>query len=284
MPAEPVAAADDVGPARPTTRLTRATLVLAAVLTTTAFVQLYVFSTETDRWFAWTIDEPMSAAVLGSFYLTSTVTVLFSLRPREWALARIAFPSIVVFIWGTLLVTVLHWDKFHFDDGPTSAKIAAWAWLVVYVVDPVLVTVVWIVQARRPGPDPPAQRPLPAPYRGLLMAGTAAFTFLGAVLFLAPDWTADWWPWAITPLTARAMACWILALAVLFVTMLHDDDVDRVRPGSAPFVVLALLLLGALVRFWDHLSGAGRWVYLVGLVGLALVSMPTRFRRPAREP
>ena len=59
-------AGEGAGGTRLTTPLMRATLVVAVLLTFTAFVQLYLFSGDTDRWFAWTIAEPLTAAVLGS--------------------------------------------------------------------------------------------------------------------------------------------------------------------------------------------------------------------------
>lgn len=271
--------AEDGGSTRRMTNLTRATLVLAVGLTFTAFLQLYVLTADTDRWFAWTIDEPLSAATLGAFYVASTVTVLLSLRHREWVLGRVSFPSVATFVWGTLLVTLLHVDKFHFSDGPTSARIAAWGWLVVYVVDPLLLTAVWIHQIRRPGTDPPRQQPLSTGYRGLLVGWGVASAVLGVSLFLRPTWVADWWPWAITPLTARAMAVWVLSLAVLFFTMLYENDADRTRPGSAASIVLAVLLVVGLLRYWDHASpDSARWLYLLAVLALGLVAVPDRFR------
>ncbi len=269
----------DDEPVRPTTTMTRATLVLAVVLTMTASFQLYVLSEDTDRWFAWTIDEPLSAAVLGAFYATSSVLVLLSLRRREWVMARVSIPSVLVFTWGTLLVTLLHADKFHFSEGPTSARIAAWGWLAVYVFDPLLLTAVWILQSRRSGNDRPRQRPLSPGYRGLLVGLAVVSAFLGLSLSFWPTWTADWWPWAITPLTARAMAAWIVALAVLFLTMLYENDADRTRPASGAAIVLAGLFAVALVRYRDHVSpDSALWLCLLAVVALALLALPDRWR------
>ena len=46
----------------------RALLAVAAVLVFLAGTQLFVFSTRTARYFAWTIDPPMTAAFLGAHY------------------------------------------------------------------------------------------------------------------------------------------------------------------------------------------------------------------------
>ncbi len=259
--------------------MTQATLALAVVLTLTASFQLYVLTEDTNRWFAWTIAEPLSAALLGAFYATSAVLVLLSLRRREWVMARVSIPSVLTFTWGTLLVTLLHADKFHFSQGATSARIAAWGWLVVYVLDPLLLTAVWILQSRQPGIDRPRQRPLSTAYRGLLVGLGVVSAFIGVSLFVWPTWAADWWPWAITPLTGRAMAAWILSLAVLFVTMRYEDDADRTRPASGAAIILSALFAVALLRYRDHVSpDSALWLCLLAAAALALLSVPDRWR------
>ncbi len=58
---------------RPTLPLMRLVLGVGVVFVTGAGVQLYVLSDQTDRFFAWTIADPLSGRAIGGFYLTAAV-------------------------------------------------------------------------------------------------------------------------------------------------------------------------------------------------------------------
>ena len=114
----------------------RRLLSAATVLVALAGFQLFVLSAKTDRWFAWTIGEPLSAATLGALYWASLVTVRFAMRERTWATARGPLLGVQAFTAMTLAATLLHLGTFHLTGGRATAVIAGWAWLVVYVVEP----------------------------------------------------------------------------------------------------------------------------------------------------
>ena len=76
------------------------------------------------------------------------------------------------------------------------------------------------------------------------------------MLFAEPAWAARWWPWALTPLTARAMASWLLGLGVVPATAFLENDWVRIRAATAAYAVLGVLELVALARYGDHLSWA----------------------------
>jgi hypothetical protein len=92
-----------------------------------AGVQCFILATSTDRWFAWTVSPPISAAVLGAGYFGSIVMVFEARNARRWVDARIVILSTLLFASLTLAVTLLHFDKFHFDTGANSARVAAYA-------------------------------------------------------------------------------------------------------------------------------------------------------------
>jgi len=131
----------------------RFALILGALLTFLAGVQLFVLTDRTADWFAWTVGAGSAATILGGFYWTACVLSYLSWRRRDWAGARVGVPGVAAFLWATLLTTLLHLDKFHFSDASPTGKGAAWAWLVIYVVDPVLVTTALILQWKAPGED-----------------------------------------------------------------------------------------------------------------------------------
>jgi hypothetical protein len=233
----------------------RVALVLGAFLVTLAGIQLYVLSSHTDRYFAWTIAVPMTAAFLGAFYWASAPLALLSGLQRVWVNARAGVLGVLVFLWATLLTTLLHPGKFHLHGPGHVAQGAAWAWLVIYAADPPLLSVALFFQVRAAGSDPSRRAPLAAWYRAALAVQAVIALGQGLLLFAVPLQAARWWPWPLTPLTARAVACWLLGLGVLQVTCFFENDWSRIRLATISYSVLAVLQFAALARY----SAAFRW-------------------------
>ncbi len=141
---------------RPLIPLMRAILWVGGFFVLVAGVQLWVFSGRTDDYFAWTIQSEMSAAFIGSFYWAASILALLSATQHTWARARLGVPGVLAFVWLTLIATLIHLDLFHLDDGPFTAKAAAWTWLVIYVVEPPVLLLAFVLQLRTPGGNPPA--------------------------------------------------------------------------------------------------------------------------------
>jgi hypothetical protein len=133
----------------------RAMFVVSCVTVSLAGFQLCVLTEYTHRFFAWTIDVPLTAAFLGASYWGSFALVLVASRQQAWALARIAVPGVWLFTVLTLLATLIHIDLFRMDS------VFGWAWLVVYLVVPLGYGVFSVRQLRIAGGDPPRQAPLP---------------------------------------------------------------------------------------------------------------------------
>jgi hypothetical protein len=101
---------------------------VAAVLAVIAGVELFVGATETDRFFSWTIDPPLTAAFLGAAYWAAAVLLGWAASQERWVLARTAIPPVLTIAVLLLAATLAHLDKFDFDS------IFGWFWLAVYVV------------------------------------------------------------------------------------------------------------------------------------------------------
>src|SRR5829696_5527614 len=86
----------------------RAMFVVSCVTVSVAGFQLFVLTEYTDRFFAWTIDVPLTAAFLGASYWGSFALVLVASRQQAWALARIAVPGVWLFTVLTLLATLIY--------------------------------------------------------------------------------------------------------------------------------------------------------------------------------
>lgn len=261
----------------PVTRGMRVLLVVAAVLVFLAGLQLTVFPTRTAEWFSWTIDVPMTAVFLGAAYWSSAVLEVAGARSRTWSRARLTVWTVLVFTVLTLVVTLVHLDKFHLGaENPTSARVITWGWLAIYAGVPVAMVVGLVLQARATGAvtDADDVRRLPAGLQWLLVGLAAVLLASGVALLLAPEWAAEAWAWPLTPLTARAIGAWLVGLGWAAAHARLVDDASSVRPvglTGAAFVVLEAV---ALLRYGDALDWSS-WqaaLYVAGLAWIAVVS------------
>lgn len=264
----------------------RRLLILAGVLVTLAGIQLFVFSERTAEYFAWTIDPPLTAAFLGASYFASALFEFSAARQKLWADARISVPTVFVFTLTTLIVTLVHLDRFHLgaEFAPTTRAVT-WLWLAIYAVVPVAMAVLWWSQSRTPGVDPPRHMPLTLWLRVLTGVQALALLGIGAALLVAPATIAGLWPWTLTPLTGRAIGAWLLSLGVAAAHALVEDDLRRLIPAAWAYLGFAVLQTWALARFPDDMGWGGptAYAYLVFLastlvVGAAAMGL-TRRRR-----
>ncbi|NAZ74926.1 hypothetical protein GTQ99_05740 [Kineococcus sp. T13] len=264
----------------------RLLLVVFAVLTPVATTQLLVFSRRTAEGFAWTVQPPLTAAFLGAGYAAGFVLVVLSLRARTWGSARVGYVTVLVFALAALAATLLHLDRFHLAAAGAVPRAAAWGWLAVYVVVPVAMLAVLPGQLRAPGGDPRSGPHLGRVLRTALGAHAVVLTAAGAALFTLPA-ARGLWPWTLTPLTARAVASWLLALGLAAVLVVVDDDLHRLQPAAATYVVLGVLQLAVLVRFREDVAWArtSPWVYLLAVLSvlaLGTAGLLGARRRPVR--
>lgn len=264
----------------------RRLLAAAAILVLLAGVQLFVFPTRTEEYFAWTIASPMTAVFLGAAYWSACVLEVFGAQARTWSNARIAVPTVLVFTTLTLVATLLHLDLFHFGpDHPAATRGVTWAWLAIYTLVPGAMLVVLVRQRRVGAADPPRTARLPGWVKGTLAALVLVFGVVGSGLFLAPELTGSWWPWQLTPLTSRAVGAWLISLGVGAAHSLIEDDVGRIRPLAATGVVFGVLEALALTRYgaeldWGSISSIGFLAVLATLFGLGVWAL----RQPVRQP
>ena len=250
----------------------RILVAVAAVLVTIAGTQLFALADETDFYFAWTIKPPLTAAFLGAAYWASLFLLLDVVFGATWRQARTGLASIFTFTTLTLVVTLLHLDRFHFNSTETLPVVAAWAWLVVYVTTPVAFALGLWAQIRQPGVDSPRSGPLPALLRFLFLLQTVVFAVFGVALMVMPSAAAAWWPWALTPLTGRAIGAWLVAVAVAGAGVLIDNDRRSAGGAAQSYAFLGVFQLLAVFRFagdvdWSH-ALAWPYVAFMGVVAL----------------
>lgn len=267
----------------------RRLLILAGVLVSLAGIQLFVFPERTAEYFAWTIDPPLTAVFLGASYFASAVFEFSAAREKLWANARISVPTVFVFTLTTLIVTLIHLDRFHFGaEFALTTRAVTWLWLAIYAVVPVAMAVLWWNQSRSPGVEPPRQVPLPAWLK--VLTGVQGVVLLGggAALLIVPATIAEVWPWTLTPLTGRAIGAWLLSLGVAAAHSLLEGDLRRLAPAAWAYLGFAVLQTWALARYpgdmaWGEPMAYAYLVFLAStlVVGAAALILIRRGRRPS---
>lgn len=225
--------------ARPLTAGMRWLLVVASLLVFTIGIPLFLLSEQTDRYFAWSISLPLTAAFLGAGYWSSFFIEFVASRERVWANSRVAVPAVFVFTVLTLVATLIHLDLFHLGSRfAVITQIGTWTWMAVYVSVPILLAVLWAIQLRLPGGDPPRRAPMSGGVRLAIYLLAAGMLILGVALFVAPLGAGVLWPWELTPLTGRAVGAWLIGLSAAKL-----DELARARE-----VLLHLWIKGFGVR------------------------------------
>jgi len=269
---------------RPTTVAMQRMLLAASILVFIVGIQLFILTEYTDRFFAWTIRPALTAAFLGAAYWASFAMEFLASRRRIWAYARIAVPAVLIFTVLTSVVTLIHLDKFHFNDPNLITRGAAWAWLIVYAVVPPLMAVVLFLQLRAPGGDPPRLSSLPGWVRALLLVHAMIMIPLGLGLLIAPQAIIGLWPWALTPLTGRAIGAWSLALGIAAAHATWENDWARVHVATMSYTVFGVFELIALARYPGNVdwSSPQAWIYMVFLLSVLVVGV-YGWRRSTRD-
>jgi hypothetical protein len=248
---------------------------VAAVLVFAAGVPLFVGSTQTGRYFAWTIKSPLTAAFLGANYWAAFVLEVLAARQRPWARVRVAFVPVLMFTGLTLVITLVHLDRFHLHGGAFVTRVSTWSWLAIYVLVPPAMIVLGARQLRRVGAELGRSQRFPPLFRGAVAVQAVVLTGLGAALLIAPLSTSRIWPWTLTPLTGRAIGAWLVGIGLGAAQAVREDDFERARIAFVAFGVAVLLQFVALARYggeldWSSISGI---VYLAALLGVLALAV-----------
>lgn len=264
--------------------LLRLTLIGFAALALTAGGLLFAGATETEDWFSWTIEPPLTAAALGAFFWGAFVLLAVAATASGWTAVRpIVLPVLAIAV-ALLAITLVHLERFDMDS------LFGVFWLCAYIAAPPLL-VAGITLERRRGPEGRSTDRLPTPLgaglRTALAIEGAAMLAASAVMLLAPDTAADLWPWALSPLTSRALGAFVLGVALVALLVVREQRIELFTGTAAALVVLAGFQLLAVALHTPDLGddGFATGVYLafvaaVGATGVyALASAASAFSR-----
>jgi hypothetical protein len=110
-----------------------------------------------------------------------------------------------------------------------------------------------------------------------LLVGIALFVWPWAAPSSTPADVVAWWPWSLTPLTARVVGGWYLAAATLQLTLAGQRTIETARVGLfGLMVVTTLQVLGAL-RYAGAFDGPtlAAVLYLLNAISVFMVSALT---------
>ncbi|MER2516052.1 MAG: hypothetical protein ABTR92_06560 [Candidatus Accumulibacter phosphatis] len=242
MPTSPPAAT-------PFTKAARLFMRAAFVFVTAAGVSLFLLSEQTSAYFAWTIKPPITASFLGCGYLGVATALGLGLRESDWGAVRVGIWVVATGLISILIATLLHLDKFHLHSPLWTARVWAWSWLLLYVaLVPGLFAALW-TQWRQAATRPPSGMALAAGLRlGQRLLG-GMMVLMGAALFLAPGSAEQLWPWSLSPLTARMVGSFYLAIGVSLFAAAHENNYARIRVANFAYLVFALLQLLTALRY-----------------------------------
>jgi hypothetical protein len=259
----------------------RAWFLIDCVLVLVAGLQLFVFSAHTARLFAWTIAPPLTAAFLGASYWASLPLIYLSSRRTAWADARLAVYGVLAFTILTTAATLLHLGRFHFAAAAIGARAAAWIWLLVYAIVPPVLSLLLAAQLRVPGADPPRREPVPPLVRLALGLLAPIMVAAGFALFVQ---AREWWPWPLTPLTARAVGGWLIGIGIIVAQAWWENDLHRIKPAMLAFAVLGALQLIAVARYQASIDWSRpiAFVYVGVLLIISGVGVLGSIRFPPR--
>ncbi len=234
----------------------RAVLYMAAAFVLIAGLPLYVFSTETARYFAWTVDPPLTAATLGACYWAAGLAEWNSARARNWTEGRVAVLGVLAFTTLTNIPTFQNIDSYNLG------RWQAWVWIATYLAVPPLLGWMWVQQRKIPGSDPEKAAPLPIFLVGGLAVVATTFLAYGLALMLFPQQAGALWPWTLNPegstyksFTEPYFGCWLVGLGLVTARATWEADYHRNRPVFAPLLLLGILQGGALWRYGEMLHG-----------------------------
>ncbi len=217
-----------------------------------------------DGW-AWPIEPVVMAAVFAAFYVAVAPIMLLALFAKRWEMVRVIVPTAILFTSAELLATFLHWDRFSTETAPF------YLWFASYILPPPVFLATYLWQQRRAAPAISHDRALDPRLRALLLVLGGLLSAEAVVAFAYPAWFQDDFPWQLTPLTARALCGFLLAVGVLMVTMAIENHRDRVRLAS-PMLILVLPAVALQVTRYSEQVDLSHFRVWLGLVLLGLVA------------
>jgi hypothetical protein len=205
------------------------------------------------------------AAVLGGFYITSAPLFLFPLFARRWEMIRPMILPAALFTTIQLAATFLHWDKFSVGTVPF------YVWFASYLLPPPIFVAAYLWHQRKAASGPSeSNSSLPTWLRNVLVIAGGFLAVGAALIFLFPGLLIPVFPWQLTPLTARSLSGWLMAVGTLMLAIYFENDQTRAKLSTPMLLLLLPVLLLQMLRYADQVDW-GNAVLWTGLMLFAII-------------
>jgi hypothetical protein len=220
---------------------------------------------DTETNFAWPIQPVVMAAVLGGFYITSAPLFMLPLFARRWEMIRPMILPAALFTTIQLAATFLHWDKFSVGTVPF------YVWFASYLLPPPIFVAAYLWHQRKAASRiHDSNNTLPAWLKRLLVIVGGFLTIGAALVFLFPNLLIPVFPWQLTPLTARSLSGWLIAVGTIMLWISFENDRTRAKLATPMLILILPALLLQMLRYADQVDW-GNTVLWIGLVLFAII-------------
>lgn len=252
----------------------RAWLVVEVLFGVGAVLAIGLSPANTKTNFAWPIQPVVMAAVLGGFYITSALLFLLPLLAKRWEMIRVMILPTALFSSLQLVATILHWDKFSVGTVPF------YVWFASYLLPPPIFVSAYLWHQRQAASRPAAADDLlPLCLNWLLVIGGSGLTLGAILIFIFPSLLIPIFPWQLTPLTARSLCAWLIAVGTIMLSMSRENNQTRTRLATPTFLLLLPALLLQMIRYADEVNWSNPVLWLslilfaiIGFCGLYLAN------------
>jgi hypothetical protein len=194
--------------------------------------------------FAWPIPPRLTAMFIGTGFILRTFLGFQLWREKYWYRLRWIKWGNFAFLGVLFVATFWHLDEMNWKSNIVVAHI----WVIAYIVEPLILTLIEPHEAASRAPVPPelAEGPISVWLKRLLAGIYIVGITLAAFLFFNPTFADTRWPWPLDMFDARIMAAWPAACAVWAATMYFAQDWSEIKMGMQALIVY----LGALFLVW----------------------------------
>jgi hypothetical protein len=243
----------------------RAWFALEVLFGVAAVLAIGLAPANTKTNFAWPIQPVVMAAVLGGFYITTAPLFVLPLFAKRWAMIRVMILPAALFSTLQLVATFLHWDKFAVGTVPF------YVWFASYLLPPPIFVSAYLWHQRMATSDPAASDDrLPVWLNRLLVVCGSGLTVGAMLVFIFPGLLIPMFPWQLTPLTARSLCAWLIAVGTIMLSMARENDQTRTMLATPMLMLLLPTLLLQMIRYAGEVNWSNPVVWL-GLILFAII-------------
>jgi hypothetical protein len=190
--------------------------------------------------FAWPIQPRLTAMFIGTSFILRVFLGYHLWREKFWYRLRWIKWGNFVFLGVLFFATFWHLHQMNWKSNIGVAHI----WVVAYIVEPLILTLVEPHQAESKAPVPTelAEGPISIGLKRTLAAVYIMVITGGGLLLINPAFTDTRWPWPLDPFDARIMAAWPAACAVWAATMYFGKDWAEIKMGVQTLIVYTTAL------------------------------------------